>query len=64
MITDDQFKEAIGKISDHYEKLKDLCRDKIGVFEADDIIGELAAFRDTACTALRESHVNKNFNQN
>ena len=64
MITEEKFKESINNLSDKYEELKDLVRDKIGIFESDEIIGKLSEFRDIACIALRESHTTKNFNDN
>lgn len=65
MITDEQFKKAIEEISDQYEALKDCVWD-IGmpISDSDRLLGKIAKFRDTACTALRESHTTKNFDQN
>lgn len=32
--------------------------------DADELVRMLVKFRDTACMALRDSHTQKNFNQN
>lgn len=66
MITDDQFKEYINQLSDSYKKIKDIAQkgDYFITPTVQDMLGELSNFRDIACTALRNSHVNKNFNDN
>jgi hypothetical protein len=65
MITDEQFKDYIGKMSDIYESVKDKVYLSVPVAtDAMDIIGFIAEFRDIACTALRESHTTKNFEDN
>lgn len=67
MITDDKFKNYIGQMSDSYEKLKDLVYGgELNILgkTAQDILAEVGNFRDIACTALRDSHTQKNFDQN
>ena len=69
MITDEQFKEYINKLSDSYEAIKDLVYAKGSPLNpigktAQGIIGELSNFRDIACTALRKAHTAKNFEDN
>lgn len=67
MITDEQFSNYINQISDSYEKIKDLVQgSELHIMSKDtqNILGEVSNFRDIACTALRDSHVQKNFNQN
>jgi hypothetical protein len=64
MITEKQFIEYINNLSDEYEAIKDEIYSTIGPIEGDKLIGLVVKFRDTACTALRASHVNKNFNNN
>jgi len=63
MITDDQFKNYINQLSDIYEKLKDLVNSSALhplSKQSGDILGEISNFRDIACTALRDAHINKN----
>lgn len=67
MITDEQFTDYITKLSDSYEKIKDLVyASELHIMskETQNIIGELSSFRDISCTALRDSHINKNFKDN
>ena len=67
MITEEQFKNYIGQLSDKYEELKDLIVvSDLPTFgkQANDLLGAVSEFRDIACTALRESHTNKNFKSN
>lgn len=66
MITDEQFKDYIGQIGDSYERMKDIVQgSEIGWTDlSGKIIGELQTLRDTACQALRDSHTQKNFDQN
>ena len=67
MITDDQFAAYINKLSDSYEKIKDALYSsdlRIDSEDAKIIFDELSRFRDIACIALRDAHINKNFNQN
>jgi hypothetical protein len=69
MITDEQFKDYIDKLSDSYESIKDLVYAKGSPLNplgktAQGIIEELSNFRNIACTALREAHTTKNFNDN
>lgn len=67
MITDEQFKSYIDQLSDSYEKIKDyVYASSLNVTgpSAQNILGELSNFRDVACTALRDSHINKNFHNN
>lgn len=67
MITEEQFKAYIGQISDSYEAGKDaVYRSELGILspDAQAIIKCLVQLRDIACTALRESHTTKNFNDN
>lgn len=66
-MTDKQFSDYIDALSDSYEKIKDHVRDSdLGGLsnDAQNILGEVANFRDIACTALRDSHINKNFRVN
>jgi hypothetical protein len=65
MITDEKFKEYIGKIGEQYEELKDLaCKHADSMAGTLELYGKLAEFRDTACIALRESHTTKNYGDN
>ncbi len=67
MITDQQFTDYITKLSDSYEKIKDaLYLSDMNIYgnHAKTIFDELSSFRDIACTALRDSHINKNFKDN
>ncbi len=65
MITDEKFSEFIGTLSDQYEELKDIVVKHVDSTNAMmDLLGKLAEFRDAACTALRESHTTKNFEDN
>lgn len=66
MITDDQFSDYINQLSDSYEKIKEIAQrgDYFITPTVQDMLGELSNFRDIACTALRDAHINKNFNQN
>ena len=64
MITDEQFKDYINKIGDQYEVLKDLAIEHCNMDGVLSFYGKLAEFRDIACTALRESHTNKKFEDN
>lgn len=66
MITEEQFKDYINKLSDSYEKIKNIAQkgDYFITPTVQNMLGELSNFRDIACTALRESYVTKNFNDN
>lgn len=66
MITDEQFKKYISQLSDSYENIKDIAQrgDYFITPTVQDMLGELSNFRDIACTALRESHTTKNFEDN
>lgn len=67
MITDEKFKEAIGKISDAYESTKDaVYKSNLNHFggESEEIIKHLVELRDAACIALRASHTTENPNLN
>lgn len=65
MITDEQFENYIKQLSDAYEDLKDhVCAGTPRTTDIMDSYEKLAKFRDIACTALREAHINKNFTSN
>jgi len=66
MLNDKEFQAYIGQMSDQYEAIKDVIYTNCHITDShvQDMLGKLAAFRDTACTALRESHINKNFTDN
>lgn len=64
MITEDQFIKTIEDIGNQYEAVKDMVYAKCDTFDAMDINEQLAKFRDIACSALRESHLTQNFNNN
>lgn len=64
MITDEKFSEYIDKIGEQYEALKDLALKNCDFNGMMEFYGKLAELRDTACTALRESHITKNFEDN
>lgn len=66
MITEQEFIEAINKLSDEYEAIKDTIYMNMHVIDpkTQELLGKLAQFRDTACTALRASHVTQNFKSN
>lgn len=67
MITEEQFTNYINRLSLSYEKLKDalhLSNLNVTSVEAEIIFNELSNFRDIACTALRDSHINKKFKDN
>ncbi len=65
MITDEQFQNYINQLSEAYEDLKNhVCMGMPRTVDVMDSYEKLAKFRDIACTALRESHINKNFTSN
>jgi len=64
MINDEQFKKYIGEISDKYEEIKDYIFANIDISQDGELLNKLAEFRDITCTALRDSHINKNFGSN
>lgn len=66
MITDIQFQAAIEQLSDEYEAIKDTIYMNMHVIDpkTQELLGKVAQFRDTACSALRASHIIQNFDQN
>lgn len=66
MITDEQFTNYINRLSDSYERLRDIVNvSEIGMTALSGrILAEVSNFRDIACTALRNSHINKKFKDN
>lgn len=65
MITEKQFQDYIGQLSDSYEEIKNaVYLTTHRTTDAMDINEKLAKFRDIACTALREAYITKNFGDN
>lgn len=65
MINDIEFQAAIEILSDQYEGIKDVIYKNMYVISpvAQELLGKLSQFRDTACTALKASH-NHNLKNN
>lgn len=65
MLTETEYIAAFEILSDQYEGLKDVIYKNMYVISpvAQELLGKLSQFRDTACTALSASH-NHNLKNN